>query len=216
MRLPVLTCTGLPDDWSAGMVARLEGAAAALELGDRFGEIEVCADDLAGHDTAWLHFAPGAAEGLLRLTLYCPPGVFAGAAPGPPGLFPTREIWEQAPAPAVAEATGEFSGIEADRFLHHQCLLALDLAGGRLIPAQVPTTLTEAFLAAWSVTIDGRLARNGLPGYDLAFRRAGFSRLFSGAGVLLPDHWGIFQALWDGGVSAFPDVLSASRRLPRL
>lgn len=211
-----LTCTGLPDDWTGEVIERLAAAARGLRLDERFGAIEICADDLAGQQAAWLHFSPGADPSLPNLTIYCPPGAFDAGAEPVRGLFPSREIWEQAPAPVETGPTGELSGIETERFLHHQLLLARDLADGDLQPAGVPGSLTEAFLAAWSVTIDGRLARRGLPGYDLAFRRGSFSRLFSGAGVLMPDHWEIFQALWDGGVSGFADVLSASRRLPRL
>jgi hypothetical protein len=66
------------------------------------------------------------------------------------------------------------------------------------------------------VTVDGRLQRAGLPGYDQALRRRRFSRLFSSTGVLLPGHWQIFESLWAGALGGQAEVLEATRRLPRL
>ena len=65
-------------------------------------------------------------------------------------------------------------------------------------------------------TVDGRLERSALPGYDQARRRGRFSRLFSSAGILMPGHWQIFQSLWDGGLAGAGEVLAAVRQLPRL
>jgi hypothetical protein len=100
--------------------------------------------------------------------------------------------------------------------LHHQLLWAGDVLRGELRATDVPTSLVEGFAAAWAVTVDGRLARLDLPGYGLVDRRGRFSRLFSTAGVLMPDHWASFQELWDGLVARPRDVVGLVRRLPRL
>ena len=54
----------------------------------------------------------------------------------------------------------------------------------------------------------------GQAGYPLTERRGHFSRLFSTVGVLLPDHWQIFQSLWDGGLPGWREVLAVTDRLP--
>ncbi len=210
-----LHCTGMPEAWSAEAGQRLAAAAAALQLDQRFESVEICADDLGGHEGAWCHFAPGVATNRPRLTLFCPLESFGRQGIAPAGFFATMEVWEQQPIPHPG-GSSDFSADQTDRFVHHQLLLARDLADGLLRQAAIPDSLVEAMLAAWSVTVDGRLRRYGLPGYDLSYRRGRFSRLFSGAGVLLPGHWEIFQALWEGAIADFPAVLSAVRQLPRL
>ena len=95
-------------------------------------------------------------------------------------------------------------------------MLAQDLVRDSVSLSSIPVGQIEAFEAAWEVGVDGRLARAGLPGFSLAERRGIFSSLFSSAGVLMPDHWQIFQSLWDGGLTSGRDVLAVIRQLPRL
>ena len=91
-----------------------------------------------------------------------------------------------------------------------------DLLSGRLTADEVPPSLVEAFQEAWLITIDGRLQRRGLPHLSAGERRSSFLRLFSPAGVLTPNHWSIFNKLWDGSVTAQADVLAKVRLLPPL
>ena len=133
-------------------------------------------------------------------------------------VYPPQEIWKQVPAP-VAEPfldPAEFSPERTDVFLHHHLLTVADLWGGKVAVHDVPDHLAEAFGAAWAVAVDGRLNRLQLPGYPMPERRSRFSRLFSVAGILLPDHWQIFQALWDGGLVDQRAILGVARQLPRL
>ena len=215
-----LSCSGIPEEFSALVNAHLEGASRALDLAVDFRHIEICADDLSGQDGAWFRFQPPTAgsESRARVTLYCSAEVFCRPRSASTGIFPGVEIWEQHPAQSreAGSDPGEFSGSAADCFLYHNLLLVQDIFLERLDLSNVPDSQAQAFASAWSATIDGRLARRGLPGYSLAFRRNRFSGLFSPAGILLPGHWEIFQSLWDGAMTTASEVLSASRQLPRL
>jgi hypothetical protein len=95
-------------------------------------------------------------------------------------------------------------------------LTARDLTRGEVVGRNLPATLAEAFSEAWAVGVDGRLVRRGLPGFPLAERRASFARVFSPGGILLPDHWQVFQSLWDGAISNQKDVVGVLKWLPRL
>jgi hypothetical protein len=214
-----VSCLGLPDGLGGELVPYVESAAAALGLGEDLSEVRICGDDLPGDEGVWYRLEPGApAAGLPALVLYCHGGCFkVGARPGDHPV-PPRAVWEQFPAPKGDAAVPE-QGISAERtamFLHHHLLTAQDLVRGEIIGRNLPPTLAEAFAEAWAVRIDGRLARLGLPGYPPAECRSRFARIFSPAGILLPDHWQVFQSLWDGALENQKDVLRVVRRLPGL
>ncbi len=211
-----VTCEGWDAERGALLAARAAAAADALELAGELDELRICLDDVPGDDDGWLTLArtPDRTRPP-RLTLY---GHVAAVCGGPAaaGLLPRKEVWDAAGAPGAEEDAGPFHPARADVFLHHQLLTARDLVRGELRPADVPAGQAEAFGVLWAVTVDGRLARWGLPGYPMAERRARFSRRFSSAGILMPGHWQAFEALWDGALAAQKDVLSLVARLPRL
>lgn len=213
--VPPVRCTACGEVLARELPPLLRDALAALELAASVGGVTVCADDLPEDGDGWLDLVPATGGGLPRLVLYCAPWAF-----GDPRRAPRSEaaVWERRPAPAEEPPLGEgdFDRTEAAAFVHHHLLLAADVLAGRLIPDLVPGSLAEAFGESWAATIDGRLARRGLPGYTQARRRARFSRLFSAAGVLMPGHWQIFQSLWDGALQGQGEVLAAVRQLPRL
>jgi len=212
-----LQVTGLAAGLAESIAPQLRLAVAALDLGSLLTGVTVCADDLPGSDDAWLRFSRRGGD-LLRLLLYCRAESFCQMTPDSAATFPPREVWEQAAAPSdqIPLGSEDFSRERSDAFLHHHLLLGRDLLRGELEPASVPVGQLEAFSASWATVVDGRLGRAGLPGYSLTERRARFSRLFSAAGVLMPDHWQIFQALWDGALSTQKDVVGVLRQLPRL
>jgi len=121
-----------------------------------------------------------------------------------------------APPAAPMPTESDFSLERTDFFLNHHFLTVADLCGDSLTGDEIPVHLAEAFDAAWAVSVDGRLERLHLPGYPMAERRGHFSRLFSSAGILLPEHWHIFQSLWDGAVAGQTAILGVTRLLPRL
>ncbi len=137
--------------------------------------------------------------------------------PGRTGGRPGAE-WQLGPCRSRRRSRGaaEFSAPNAQRFLYQQFMLADDVVSGRLAPQQVPPSLSEAFQEAWLITVDGRLQRQGLPHLSAGERRASFLRLFAPAGVVTPNHWGIFNALWDGTTTSQADVLEKVRLLPPL
>jgi len=193
-------------------------AAERLELAGILGGLTLCLDDIAADERIWVTAPPrAAATGQRRLTLYFHPDHFLLdraplGAPGP-GLRP----WELAPPPSAAAAGEEaFSARKAERILYHQLLLVRDLCDGTVDPARVPAPLAEAFQEAWAVTLDGRLRRAMLPGYSQAERRRRFFRVFSAGGVLLPQHWQIFHALWEWEALDQAALLQLLERLPSL
>lgn len=218
-----LICRELGDDLCALVLPRLEMAARSLDLAADFYLFELVADDIpavSGHQEPWLRLFESEQRAEKRLagnmfcaeTCFLKPGYSRGAG------FPPLEVWDQLPAPRAASAfdAALFSENQTDVFLHHNLMLAEDLARHELVPSAVPAASVEAFTAAWAVVIDGRLSRLGLPGFSMSERRSRFSSLFSCAGVLLPGHWQIFQSLWDGGVVRWKDVLATIRFLPGL
>lgn len=211
-----VTCHACAPELAGLALPRLAEAVRGLGLEPHLAEAVLCVDDLPGHDEGWLRLDP-AADGRRVLTIYCS---CDRLGPEPTGSVENgaRQDWESRPAPRMEEdrSAADFEGAAADAYFHHQCALAADLLEGVLAPDLVPAGMAEAFAAAWDVVVDGRLARRGLPGLDMGVRRARFSSLFSSAGVLLPDHWQIFQSLWDGGLAGQEEVLGAVRRLPRL
>jgi len=217
---PVWRCIGPDARWCAQLEPLLPALGTDLELDRDFRLITLFADDAPGEDSCWFRMlspAGGDADGR-DLELY-----FSARALGKPRplrntIIPGPEIWD---AREGAWNGGDFDPLDfsvfrVKIFLYHHILLARDLARGEFSPQAIPAGQVEAFEAAWEVGVDGRLARAGLPGFTLAERRGQFSRLFSAAGVLMPGHWQVFQALWDGGLATGRDVLSVLRRLPRL
>lgn len=209
---------GLEPDLAVLLVPRLGPAVTDLDLQEDLGALEVCADDLPGQDTAWFRWERPRGSAKPALTVFCHPEAFLKRRHATSTVFPPRPVWEQREAPAGGEVTSpaDFSPERTDQFLHHHLLTARDLIRGLVVPADIPPRWSAAFAAAWAVGVDGRLERLGLPGYSLIERRGSFSRLFSSAGVLMPDHWQVFQSLWDGALAVQGDVLGAVQVLPRL
>jgi hypothetical protein len=215
---PGISCVGLEPAVERMIIDAARQALHALGLEAELSALEISADDLAGTEEAWLRPRPGPAGGPPALSIYCHPDVFGVPRAATSTVFPSRAVWER-PDPASVDShltAAGFSRVRADAFLHHQLLWAGDVLRCELRPTDVPASLAEGFAAAWAVTVDGRLARLDLPGYGLVDRRGRFSRLFSTAGVLMPDHWASFEDLWDGLVARPRDVVGLVRRLPRL
>lgn len=207
---------GAPPGVAERVLPRLRRATEAVDLGGRLAGVVLRLDDLPGGEEAW--YGREEIDGRPHLVLFCHPEILVKRVRGSARGGLTREIWEQAPAPSHAEFFDpeSTSPERVDAFLHHHLTTAGDVLAGRVVGDDIPLAMAEAFTACWAVTVDGRLERAGLPGFDLGERRRRFSRLFSAAGILMPDHWQIFQALWDGALSAQKDVLAVIRQLPRL
>lgn len=213
-----VTGVGLEPALDLLVVDAARQALAALGLDGRLAALTISADDLPGAEEAWLELRRVARGARPALALYCHPEVFAAPRPATATVYPPRAVWERVdprdgdvPVPASAFARGR-----ADAFLHHHLLWASDVLDDALRPPEIPGSVVEAFTACWAVTVDGRLARRGLPGYALVERRGRFSRLFSTAGVLMPEHWKSFQGLWDGLIERPREIVTLARRLPRL
>jgi len=214
-----VSCVGLTDDLVVSLTHLADDAAKALDLARDLSSLRICGDDLEGDGDAWYRLQPGGdGDQLPGLVLYCHAGCFGRLDLACDSLKPGSAIWELSSASEVesGETGVEFSGERSAIFLHHHLLTARDLVRGDLVGRHLPVGLTEAFTEAWAVGVDGRLSRQGLPGFPLAERRGRFARVFSPAGVLLPDHWQVFEALWDGALSDQKDVLAVVKRLPRL
>jgi hypothetical protein len=207
------------DDLAAAVGERLDAAVADLGLAEDFRSLVICADELPGAHHVWYGIVRTRdSDPRPEVTVYCAPGDFLKSGSTSGSVYPPTAVWEQLAAPHGDTGTGAlvFSPAGTDRLLHHHLLMVRDLVRGAVIPETIPATLIQAFEAAWATTVDGRLERAGLPGFSLAERRGMFSRLFSSAGILLPDHWQIFQSLWDGALSEQRDILAVVRQLPRL
>lgn len=188
-----------------------------LDIAETFAAVCLAADDLPSDDEAWYRLEPGdSRDRRSTLIISCHPKVFWAHQPLTAQSSP--EIWEVSSRPIAEQEDDKstFSRSRSEAFLHHHLWTVQDIMTGQVIAEMVPRTLTEAFAALWAVVVDGRLARHHLPGYELAERRGQFSRLFSTAGILLPGHWQLFQALWDGSITDQKQVLAAVRQLPRL
>lgn len=215
----VLLATGLPGELWQLVRPRLGLSLANLELASEFGAITLCADDLPGDDDSWYHLLPGSPDAPgAHLVLTHHPDVFCARRPRTSTSSPPRAIWEQMAAPRSDRIGDGFSYSEprTDVFLHHHLLTVKDMRLGELDGEYLPARLAEAFCAAWAVAVDGRLQRRHLPGYSVAERRGRFSRLFSAAGILMPEHWQIFESLWGGGLVGQKAILGAVRQLPQL
>jgi hypothetical protein len=213
-----VTCLGLPDRWSGGLMPVAGRAADALGLAEDFSGLRICADDMPGPGDAWYRLEPGPeADDLPLLVLFCHGTCFGPAARPGGAVESPRPIWELAPAPGKAEKLQvKFNEERAAVFINHHLLMARDLVRGDIVGHSLPVALVEAFTEAWAVTVDGRLSREGLPGFPLAERRGRFARIFAPAGILLPDHWQVFQSLWDGALRGQKEVLDVVKRLPGL
>ena len=212
-------CMGLALDLSVALMPLVESAGMALDLGEDFSGIRIYGDDLPGDGDAWYRLEPGPEPNKLPvLSLFCHGNCFNSSARPKDAVRPLPAVWEQFPAPYEDSSgvLGEFSAERADVFLHHHLLTARDVVRGDVVGRNLPAKWAEAFTEAWAVYVDGRLARRGLPGYPLAERRGRFARVFSLAGILLPDHWQVFESLWDGALADQRDVLEVVKRLPGL
>jgi len=206
-------------DLAEALLPLVDSAGGALGLDENFSAIRIFGDDLPGDDDAWyrLEASTGAGE-LPVLSLFCHGDCFCPSARPRDAVRPLPAIWEQSPAPHEdsSGASVDFSPERAAMFLHHHLLTAKDVVRGEVVGRNLPAKWAEGFAEAWSVNVDGRLARQGLPGYPLAERRGRFARIFSLAGILLPDHWQVFESLWDGALTSQRDVLEVVKRLPGL
>ena len=212
-------CVGMVRDLSEALAPLAESAGIALGLADDFSGIRIYGDDLPGNDDAWYRLEPGPGPNELPvLGLYCHENCFNPAANSRVAVRPAPEIWEQSPAPVEVSngRQGTFSGEQAAVFLHHHLLTARDVVREDVVGRNLPAKWAESFAEAWAVDVDGRLTHWGLPGYPLAERRDRFARFFSIAGILLPDHWRVFESLWDGALGDQRDVLEVVKRLPGL
>ncbi len=198
---------------------RLGTALTALELDDAYGTIRISADDLPGDDSAWYRLLPGnsACPGPI-LAITCHVDSFCRRRPLQTTVLPVAAIWDQFAAPLTAQIPDQdaYSPERTEMFLYHHLLTIQDLRQGVVAGREVPPRLLEAFTAAWAVSVDGRLERRQLPGYGMTECRNRFSRLFSTGGILLPEHWQIFQALWDGALPDQTAVVAVARHLPRV
>lgn len=214
-----VSCVVLSEDLAAELVPMAEAAGRALELGQDVSGIRICGDGLPGDDGVWFRLQPASdlAE-LPVLVLFCHQACFGPAVQERDSVMPPPAVWEQSPPPQgpVGNSETGFSSERAGIFLHHHLLTARDLARGEVNGRNIPAGLAEAFAEAWAVAVDGRLSRLKLPGFPLGERRARFARVFSPAGILLPDHWQVFQSLWDGALTSQKDVVGTLKRLPGL
>jgi hypothetical protein len=214
-----VSCVELAEDLAKELVPLAAAAGRALELDRDLAGIQICGDGLPGDDGVWFRFQPASDRSERPvLVLYCHQACFGHAAQRMGAVLPPPAVWEQSPSPpdTAMDAETIFSPTRARMFLHHYLLTARDLARGVVNGRHIPLGLAEAFAEAWAVAVDGRLARLGLAGFPLAERRAKFARVFSPAGILLPDHWQVFQSLWDGALTSQKDVLGTLKRLPGL
>jgi len=213
-----VTIRVVPDTWplAASITSVTEAAVARLELGDRLTSIRLVADAMGADDRAWFRLAREGAG--WRLDLWFDPEQVLQDRPGRGPLTPETREWQLGPIPSEADAPApvEFSAPNAQRFLYQQLMLVSDVLDGRLDTTTVPPSLVEAFQEAWVIGIDGRLQRLGLPHLSAGERRTSFLRLFAPAGIVTPNHWAIFNALWEGELADQVAVLAKVRLLPPL
>ena len=211
-------CQGPTPEWCGDLEPLLPVVTKALDLNRDFSGVSLLVEESAHEETPWFTFKSPASREARQplLEIQCGTWSFAPTGGRKTSLWPERQVWEGSEGAWRRESATHLT-VDPERaslFLHHNLMLAQDLVRGEIPLDMIPRAQVEAFEAAWEVVVDGRLSRKGLPGYPLAERRAAFSRHFSSAGVLLPDHWQVFQALWDGGLESGRDVLAVLRQLP--
>ena len=216
----------IPADWPLTDLLRpvARSVAERLGLADRLKQLSLVPDAMTADDRGWLcleRHSEGHSEGHSErhsLTLWFHPDQVLQDRPGHGAARPATLDWTLAPAPRCEEplAAEDFSVPNTQRFLYQQLLLVQDILDERLHTEAIPPSLVEAFQEAWLVTVDGRLQREGLPHLSAGERRMRFLRLFSPAGVLTPNHWSIFNRLWEGTLAAEGAVLDKVRLLPPL
>jgi hypothetical protein len=196
-------------------------AASRLDLASYLPcKLQVCLDDFLDDERVWFQeetwFLAG--KPLRVLSIYVHPDQFLKDRSATLSLLPSTEIWESQGKriPTVAGVVQDFSRTKAERCFYHHFLFVRDIYDGSMQPDSLAQPWLEAFQEAWAVTVDGRLRRWRLPGYSVAERRRRFSRVFSAAGVLLPEHWRIFHQLWEMEVVGHDEVFQVIRRLPEL
>jgi hypothetical protein len=196
-----------------------EDAAERLELAPVLPErLLICLDDIEADQRVWfseVQVDPSGRAGRL-LTVYLHPDQFLKDRLDSLSILPAGGIWEPRPRPEARSGKAEFSRAKAEECLFHQFLCLRDLYDGTVRPLELSRSWAEAFQEAWAVTVDGRLRRWRLPGHSVAQRRRRFSRVFSTAGVLLPEHWGIFHRLWDLEPVGHEAIHGLVRQLPEL
>ncbi len=210
----------LPEDET--MCTRLlpiaEHAADKLELDRYLQSIMLCIDDFGADERIWfsLQPVPPRDSGVWNLSLYLSPEQIMREQPARPWFPPA--VWDQQDAPTTKGPTDDtvFSERRAITFVNHQFLLIRDICDETLTPDDIPHGLVEAFQTTWALTVDCRLRAQGLLCIPMAVRRRMFTRQFSAAGVLLPEHWQIYHVLAEDDSLSQDDVMQLTRRLPRL
>jgi hypothetical protein len=212
-----VTISVSPSDWplATPLSDVLEAAVARLELTDRLERCDLVVDAIAADDRAWFRLDRSGQK--WAVTIWLHPDQVLQDRPDSANSAPVP-VWHMEPAPtSVPDPTlDDFSPPNAQRFVYQQLQLVADVIDGRLVPHEVPPSLVEAFQEAWLVTVDGRLQEQGLPHLSAAERRTSFLRRFGPAGILTPNHWSIFNALWNGDLADQKSVLAKVRLLPSL
>jgi len=140
-------------------------------------------------------------------------GLTASLYGAPTDLLPEQSAWARHHR-SVGPAVVELDLLRVDRWLHRNLLQLDDLLNGKVDPDQVPNGKATAFQTCWDVWTDGRLRAWQHPGLSLAERRALFLRTFSRGTPLLPKHWAVFHALWDGSMNGHAGLVEAIDALP--
>jgi hypothetical protein len=117
---------------------------------------------------------------------------------------------------ALVAARPELDLLRVDRWMHRNLLQLDDLLRRRVEPDLIDAADAPALQVCWDVWTDGRLRAWQHPGLSLAERRALFLRTFARGTPLLPRHWEIFHALWEGRLNGHAGLTEAIRGLPRL
>lgn len=192
------------DEESSGQIAaRANLARVHVGLADRVSELCFVLDapELEGSGFWQSETTPGG----LRATLY-------GA---PADLLPEQSPYTRHHR-SVSVATKAIDLLRVDRWLHRNLLQLDDLLCARVEPDRVTAKDAAALQACWDVWTDGRLRQWQHPGLSLAERRANFLRIFSRGAPLLPRHWKVFHAMWEGQLHDHDGLVEAVASLPGL
>jgi len=143
------------------------------------------------------------------------PGLTATLYGAPADLLPEQSVYTRHHR-SVTGTKVDIDLLRVDRWLHRNLLQLDDLLCGRVDPERVPGGSSAALQACWDVWTDGRLRTWQHPGLSLAERRALFLRTFSRGTPLLPRHWAVFHALWEGKLQGHEGLVEAVQSLPLL